>query len=145
MAAIAPFRALRFDLGRCGDPAALIAPPYDVISEVDRRALEERHQRNIVHLDLPRGEGDERYPRAAEALDRWIREGTLRPEERPSIYRYEQQFTFPAGSAGKAYTRKGFIALLRLEPIAARVVLPHEHTLAGPKRDRLMLMRATRA
>jgi uncharacterized protein (DUF1015 family) len=145
MAAIAPFRALRFDLARCGDPAALLAPPYDVISEDERRALEERHQRNIVHLDLPRGQGDERYPRAGEALDRWIGEGTVRADERPSIYRYEQQFSAPAGQDGRVHSRKGFIALLRLEALAARVVLPHEQTLAGPKRDRLMLMRATRA
>jgi uncharacterized protein (DUF1015 family) len=143
MAAIAPFRALRYDLGRCGDAAALIAPPYDVISEEERTALERRHERNIVHLDLPRGEGDERYARAGAALERWIAEGTLRPDERPAIYRYEQRFSFPAG--GRSYTRKGFIALLRLEPLSARVVLPHEHTLSGPKRDRLMLMRATRA
>src|SRR5882757_10230309 len=145
MAVIAPFRAFRFDLARCGDPADLIAPPYDVISEEERQVLERRHEHNIVHLDLPRGEGDERYPHAAAALQRWIGEGALRPDERPSIYRYEQRFSFPAGPHGRQYVRRGFIALLRLEPLSARVVLPHEHTLAGPKRDRLMLMRATRA
>jgi uncharacterized protein (DUF1015 family) len=145
MAVIAPFRAFRFDLARCGDPAALVAPPYDVISEEERQVLEKRHERNIVHLDLPRGEGDERYSRARAALDRWIAEGTLRADERPAIYRYEQRFSFPDGGQGREYVRRGFIALLRLEPLSARVVLPHEHTLAGPKRDRLMLMRATRA
>jgi uncharacterized protein (DUF1015 family) len=143
MAAIAPFRGLRFNLARCGDPAALIAPPYDVISEEERQALERRHDHNIVHLDLPRGDGDERYARAGATLERWIGDAVLEPDPRPSLYRYEQRFSFPAG--GPSFTRKGFIALLRLEPFSARVVLPHEHTLAGPKRDRLQLMRATRA
>jgi uncharacterized protein (DUF1015 family) len=141
MAQIAPFHGIRFDLGRVGDPAAVIAPPYDVIGETERRALEQRHDRNIVNLDLPRGEGDERYDNARAGLERWLAEGTLRRDARPALYRYEQQFSF----AGKAYTRKGFVALIKLEPFSARVVLPHEHTLSGPKLDRLKLMRATRA
>jgi uncharacterized protein (DUF1015 family) len=145
MAEIAPFHGLRFDPSRCGDLASVLAPPYDVISDHERQVLEGRNSRNIVHLDLPRGGGDERYGQAGAALDRWLEEGVLRAEARPALYRYEQRFSFPAGAPARGYTRKGFIALLRLEPFSARVVLPHEHTLSGPKRDRLMLMRATRA
>jgi len=37
------------------------------------------------------------------------------------------------------------LARVRLEPWSARVVLPHEHTLAKPKSDRLNLMRACAA
>ncbi len=40
--------------------------------------------------------------------------------------------------------RKGFFTLVKLEPFAKRVVLPHEHTLSAPKEDRRKLMRATR-
>jgi uncharacterized protein (DUF1015 family) len=147
MAQIAPFRGLRFDLSRVSDPSVLLAPPYDVISEKERQALEQRHDHNIVHLDLPRGEGDARYAHAGELLDRWIAQGALRQDERPAIYRYEQRFSFTSasGKGPKSYTRKGFIALVKLEPFSARVVLPHEHTLSGPKLDRLKLMRATRA
>jgi uncharacterized protein (DUF1015 family) len=145
MAQIAPFQGLRFDLGRAQDPAALLAPPYDVISERQREELERRHDRNIVRLDLPRGEGDQRYQNAAGLLERWMAEGTLRRDDRPSIYRYEQRFTFENSAGAKAYTRRGFISLLKLEPFSSRVVLPHEHTLSGPKVDRLKLMRATRA
>ena len=73
MAVIAPFRALRFDPARFPDVGPLIAPPYDVISETEREALERRHDRNVVRLDLPRGEGDDKYdagPRPARPLDR---------------------------------------------------------------------------
>jgi uncharacterized protein (DUF1015 family) len=97
----------------------------------------------VVRLDLPRGEGDQKYDNARQELDRWIAEGTLRPDPQPAIYRYEQTFAHPAGA--RSYTRKGFIALLKLTPFADRVVLPHEHTLSGPKVDRQKLIRATRA
>src|SRR4051794_28973050 len=145
MAQIAPFRGLRFDLSRLEDPAVVLAPPYDVISERERQELERRHDHNVVHLDLPRGEGDGRYANAATTLDRWLAQGGLRPEDRPAIYRYEQRFSFTSAAGTRSYVRKGFISLLKLEPFSARVVLPHEHTLSGPKLDRLKLMRATRA
>jgi uncharacterized protein (DUF1015 family) len=141
MAEIAPFRGLRYDLSRVGDAARILAPPYDVISEGDRLDLEARHGQNVVRLELPRGEGDLRYQNAHQLLESWIAEGVLRLDERPALYRYQQDFQFPP--AGRRYTRKGFIGLVKLQPFADRVVLPHEHTLSAPKADRLKLMRAT--
>ncbi len=143
MAVIAPFRALRFDTTRFSDLSQVIAPPYDVISEPDREALEARSDRNIVRLDLPRGEGDAKYENARRSLDRWIEDGTLRRDPKPAIYRYEQTFQFPPG--GTRYVRTGFIANLLLTPFGDGVVLPHEHTLSGPKLDRQKLIRTTRA
>jgi uncharacterized protein (DUF1015 family) len=145
MARIAPFRALRFDQGRFADLARLLAPPYDVISETQRKELEASHPRNIVHLDLPRGEADARYENARAQLERWLAEGTLRQDARPALYRYEQRFTFTGAAGPQQYTRKGFISLIELSPFSARVVLPHEHTLSGPKVDRFKLIHATRA
>jgi uncharacterized protein (DUF1015 family) len=147
MAEIAPFSALRFDLSLFSDASVLLAPPYDVVSESARLALEKSNPRNIVRLDLPRGEGDQKYENARTELERWVAEGTLREDSKPAIYRYEQTFTAaaPGGKGPRPYVRKGFIALLRLTPFAERVVLPHEHTLSGPKLDRQKLMRATRA
>jgi uncharacterized protein (DUF1015 family) len=141
MAEIAPFSALRFDLTLFPDASKLLAPPYDVIGEAEREALEKRHDRNIVRLDLPRGEGDQKYENARTELERWIAEGSLREDPKPALYRYEQVFEY----AGRRYHRKGFTALLRLTPLSDRVVLPHEHTLSGPKLDRQKLIRTTRA
>jgi uncharacterized protein (DUF1015 family) len=141
MAEIAPFTALRFDLTLFPDASRLLAPPYDVIGEAERDELERRHDRNIVRLDLPRGEGDQKYENARTELERWIADGSLREDPKPALYRYEQSFTF----AGRSYVRKGFTALLRLTPFGDRIVLPHEHTLSGPKLDRQKLIRATRA
>ena len=41
--------------------------------------------------------------------------------------------------------RESFFALLHLEDYARRIVRPHERTLAGPKADRLKVLRAARA
>jgi uncharacterized protein (DUF1015 family) len=142
MAEIAALQALRFALADGTDPGRVLAPPYDVISSEERARLEAQHPHNVVRLDLPRGEGDERYGNARRLLERWIAEGVLREDPRPALYRYEQTFEFPPG---RRHVRKGFVALLRLTPFAERIVLPHEHTLSGPKLDRQKLMRATSA
>jgi uncharacterized protein (DUF1015 family) len=143
MAEIAPLHALRFALTMTdgSEPGRVLAPPYDVISPDDRAALERQHPHNVVRLDLPRGEGDDKYGQARVLLDQWIAEGVLREDPRPALYRYEQTFTY----AGRSHVRKGFVALLRLTPFSDRVVLPHEHTLSGPKVDRQKLMLATSA
>jgi uncharacterized protein (DUF1015 family) len=140
MAEIAPFSGLRYRPDGAPDLATVLAPPYDVIGESERRALEARSPHNVVRLELPRGEDDGRYPAAAGLLRAWVSEGILRPDDRDAFYVYEQQFSH----AGKSYTRRGFFAAVRLEPFDRRVVLPHEHTLSGPKEDRRKLLRATR-
>jgi len=143
---IRPFRALRFDRSVVGDPALVVAPPYDVIGPDLRTTLVARHPANIVQLDLPAAEtGDEpddRYRRAARTLAEWRSNGTLRKDPHPSVYVYEQTYVVPGTLAER--TQRGFFARLRLEafgPDAA--VLPHERTLAGPREDRYKLLRAT--
>jgi uncharacterized protein (DUF1015 family) len=140
MAEIVPFAGWRYDTTRVDDLARVLAPPYDVIGEADRTDLELRDPHNIVRIELPRGEGDARYGAAANLLAAWRAEGVLRREPTPSMYLYEQQFSW----AGKAYTRQGLVAAVRLEPFEKRVVLPHERTLTGPKEDRRKLLLATR-
>jgi uncharacterized protein (DUF1015 family) len=146
MAEIAPLHALRYDLGRVKDAALVLAPPYDVIGEAERAALEAGDPHNIVRLDLPRGDGEEKYAAARRLLDDWIAAGVLRQDALPSIYRYEQTFALTSGAAsGVRRVRKGCIARLRLSPFTDRIVLPHERTMSGPKLDRRKLIRATAA
>jgi uncharacterized protein (DUF1015 family) len=145
MPRIVAFRALRFDPSRFPQIAQVLAPPYDVISPEERARLEAQDACNIVHLDLPRGEGDAKYEHARALLDAWMADGSLREDPRPAIYRYEQTFSFDSGEGLRTYTRKGFIALIELSPFSARVVLPHEHTLSGPKVDRFKLIKTTSA
>src|SRR3954453_19402943 len=69
VAAVAPFRALHFDPARTGGLAPVVAPPYDVIDEDERRALVARSPYNVVEIDLPRApDGGDPYAHAAETL-----------------------------------------------------------------------------
>ncbi len=134
MSDVRPFRALRY----ARDPGPRIAPPYDVISESERKALAAEPE-NIVHLTLPPGrEGERDYDAAAQSLARWIREGVLTREREECLYVLEERIA-------DGRVRKGFLGLLRLADYAERIVLPHESTMAAPKRDRLLLTRAVRA
>jgi uncharacterized protein (DUF1015 family) len=140
MAEIAPLKPLRYA------PEILdrvVAPPYDVIDAELRARLGARHPENVVHVDLPQGEGDARYAHARELFQSWQTRGVLKRDETPSYYRYSQNFEPPGG--GARITRTGFFALVRAVPYSARQVLPHERTLTGPKQDRIALSRATRA
>jgi len=140
MAEVVPFRAVRYDLSRAGAADSLIAPPYDVISESDRSALEAKSPFNIVRVDLPQGDREQKYRNAARELRRWLEEGILRRDDAPAFYRYQQIFSV----GGREHTRKGFICRIRLRRFDERVVLPHERTLSGPRLDRLELARACR-
>jgi uncharacterized protein (DUF1015 family) len=141
MAQIAPFRALRYDPTRAGDPSRLIAPPYDVIKPADQEALEAQGPYNVVRLILPRGAGDDRYARAAADLRSWTAGGVLRRDPQPALYRVHTEFDF----RGRRINRRGLLARIRLHRYEDGVVLPHERTLSGPKADRLKLKRACRA
>lgn len=146
MLEVTPFAAVRFDAARFGgDISSLIAPPYDVLDEDDRSDLLKRDARNIVAIDLPHippkfAGPAEAYEHAAEALRRRLTDGTLIREKSPAVYIYHQVFTH----ADRSYTRRMFIARLRLQPFSQGSVLPHERTFGGPKEDRLALMKATK-
>jgi uncharacterized protein (DUF1015 family) len=133
MAEIRPFTALRYDVP---DLAAVVAPPYDVISAAGRAELLARSPYNVVHLTLPDSE-----EQAARDLAAWLEAGVLVEDAEPSFWWLAQEYV---GPDGLERTREGFVAALRVEPYAKRVVLPHERTHAGPKEGRLRLLRATR-
>jgi uncharacterized protein (DUF1015 family) len=140
MAEVVPVRGLLYDPARAGAADSLVAPPYDVVSDPERAALAAKSPFNVVRIDLPQGEGEQKYARAALELRRWIDEGILRRDAAPAFYRYHQVFS----AAGRQHTRKGFICRIRLRRFEERVVLPHERTLSGPRLDRLALVRACR-
>lgn len=152
MAEIAPFRGILYKQSFAGsenhDVSALIAPPYDVISDREREELAARSPHNAVQLILPKdrqgGASDERYEVAAQTLGDWLHTGVMRRDEKPALYRYHQIFTPPGEPGAPPIVRRGFICRIRLHRFSEGVILPHERTLAGPKADRLKLKRATR-
>lgn len=147
MAEIFPFLAYRYDPTRV-DLARVLTQPYDKITP----AMQERYyaldRYNLITVEKGRrhaydSQNDNVYTRAAEALDRWISEGVVVRDRAPSMYVCFQEYDVPHRDERRV--RKGFIALGRVEDYEAGVVYRHEQTLAGPKADRLDLLRHTRA
>ena len=141
---VRPFRGIRYDMAQVGSMTDVVAPPYDVIDPALQDRLYQASPHNVVRLELNReepGDGPEhnRYTRAARFLREWRKEGILREDDRPALYVYHQTFEFE----GRAHTRKGFLARVRLEAFGEGRVFPHEQTLSGPKADRLALFNAT--
>ena len=144
MADIRAFRAFRYDLGRVGTLGDVVAPPYDVIDPALQQALYDRSPYNVVRLILNKEEPtdtatENRYTRAARCLREWQHDGILAQDSARALYVYHQEFEVES----QRYTRRGFLARVRLERFGEGNIYPHEETLAGPKADRLKLFQAT--
>ena len=134
-----PFRAIRYAPGV--DLDAVVAPPYDVLSDADVDALDARDEHNIVHVDVPRG-GPDRYEVAGKLLRAWRDDGVLVDDDVPTFTLYRMRFTDATG------TRRDLVGVLGgLEVVdeGAGGVLPHERTTPKASTDRLDLTRATDA
>ena len=138
MAVIKPFRGMRFDTDKAGELKTLCCPPYDIISEEQRKAFIAQNPYNVIRLELPK-EGEDVYARAGEVLDLWRRKGILIHEDKPAVYIYEMEFN----AYNKRRTVKGIIARVKVEEFSKGVILPHEFTLSKAKTDRFNLMKAT--
>jgi uncharacterized protein (DUF1015 family) len=156
---LAPFRGLRYAQDRVSGLAEVTSPPYDVIAHDAEDHLLASDPHNIVRLILPRhiagnpgtaGNGaagpggaapatGAAYADAARLLRDWQDDGILVPDPRPALYVYEQ--SLPAGPV----LQRGLIGALRLAPLGAGPVLPHEDVIPGPVAGRRQLMEATGA
>src|SRR5262249_32023597 len=127
MADIRAFRAFRYNLGRVGSLSDVVAPPYDVIDARLQQALYDRSPYNVVRLILNKehpgdNERESRYTRAARSLRDWQIEDVLNQDSAPGLYVYPQDFEVE----GQRFTRRGFLARVRLEPFGAGRIYPHE-------------------
>lgn len=146
MAEVQPFRGLHYSRAFVDDLSQVITPPFDVIDEKAQQRYYERHPYNIIRLELGKAQpGDDTlnnvYTRAAATFSEWRLQGIIQQESQPCYYFYQQRFSY----GGQSYTRTSLLARVRLEPWEARVVLPHENTLAKAREDRLQLLRACSA
>lgn len=146
MAKILPFKGIRYNKAKIKNLETVMAPPYDVISPQLRDELYKTDSHNIVRIILGKefekdAKKNNKYTRAGDFLKEWIKEGILKNDERPAIYIYEQEYLYK----GKLKKRIGFISLMKIEDPASSLVLPHEYTFSKPKKDRLNLIRNTKA
>jgi uncharacterized protein (DUF1015 family) len=78
VAQIRPFHGIHFARRADLELSKLIAPPYDVLDERGKAALQARHPNNIVNIDLPHLPAktvgpDEEYERANVTLQAWLK------------------------------------------------------------------------
>jgi uncharacterized protein (DUF1015 family) len=142
---LAPFRGIRYARDRVSGLAEVTSPPYDVIAHDIADQLRAADPHNVVRLILPRratGRGGDVYDDAAAELRRWQDEQILVPDREPSLYVYEQAAT---GDPAARVIQRGLIGALRVLPLGAGVIRPHENVAPGPVAGRLQLMEATQA
>ncbi len=137
MALVKAFRALRYDVGTAGPLDTLVAPPYDVISPVELGRYVSSSPYNVVRLIRPHEPA-----LAAERYRAWLDVGVLARDERPAVWRLEEEFV---GPDGVRRSRRGLVARVRLDPGSEGAILPHERTFSGPMEARLRLLRAVDA
>lgn len=145
MAEIFAFRAYRYNAAMV-DPAKVLTQPYDKITPAMAEKYAAASPYNLIPIEKGKSRSadspsDNVYTRAAKLLNEWIRAKVIVKDASPSLYAYFQEYTVPGTSERR--TRKGFIAVGRIEDYSAGAVFRHEQTLSGPKADRLELLRNT--
>jgi uncharacterized protein (DUF1015 family) len=146
MAQVYPFRAFRYNPARVSFDRVL-TQPYDKVSPVMQEKYYAADPHNLITVEKGRAYPNDSaqnnvYTRAAGALENWIRDDIVVQDPAASFYAYSQEFTVPG--TNDCLRRRGFIGAGKLEDYSAGVVFRHEHTLSGPKADRLELLRHTR-
>lgn len=137
MAIVKPFKGLRFQ-NSAGPIEELVCPPYDIISEEQRKSFLATNEHNVIRLELPK-EGEDIYKKAGEVLNNWIDNNIVATETEDKFYIYEEEFV--VNDVKKSF--KGVIARVKLSEFSEGVVIPHENTLSAAKEDRFNLMCAT--
>jgi len=141
VATIKGFNGIRYNPQKINDYESVVAPPYDVINGEEQNKLYDKDPNNVIRLILAKGEGEERYSNASNTFKEWLENSVLINEDEPAIYPYYQEFEFE----GTSYTRKGFIAAVKVVDFDENVILPHEQTFRKHKEDRLKLTTACNA
>jgi uncharacterized protein (DUF1015 family) len=137
MAQVFPFAAYRY--GQSAGPLdRLVTQPYDKISPAMKERYLSLSPHNLVRVILEKD-----YAMAAQTFHDWIAGGILVQDAVPAFYAYFQEFRDP--DSGERLLRKGFIGAGQVEEYEAGIVHRHEKTLSGPKKDRLEVLRHTRA
>jgi len=146
VADVQPFRGLRYNLEQIGDLSLVISPPFDVISSEEQILYHLRSPYNVIRLefgeerpeDSPR---DNKYTRAAQTMESWLRQAILVREEHPAFYLVEHRFRHQ----NSLRSRFGLIARVRLEDLSTGQIRLHERTMREPALDRRRLLQSCRA
>ena len=133
MSKIIPFKGVRpkNDLA-----SSVIAPPYDVLSEEEARAIATKKPTSFIRVtrsevDLPVGSdshSEEAYIGAKNRLQLFLDEGTLVQDDQPCFYLYTQTWM--------GRTQYGLMALCDTEEYDNNLIKKHELTRPDKEQDR---------
>ncbi len=140
MTRIHPFRGFRYNEDVVKDLNRVVTQPYDRTTPSMQDEYYQRSPHNVVRITLnleKRKNLQTGYREAGSIFRQWIEQNVLIQDDSPAFYAYYQKYEIE----GQTKLQRGFIGLLDLNNSGAGV-LPHEHTLAAPKQDRLQLMRS---
>jgi uncharacterized protein (DUF1015 family) len=133
VATVRPFRALR----PAGDNASRVAaPPYDVISTDEARALAHGNSDSFLHVSRPEislpddtdEHADEVYARGRANLAEFEARGVLRSEAEPRLYLYAQRMG--------AHRQIGLVACVPVQDYLDGTIKKHENTRPDKEDDR---------
>ena len=139
MSEIRPFRGVR-PLDEMA--ARIIAPPYDVLSEDEARAIAGPNPNSFLHVtrpevDLPKG-SDAHAPaahaKARENLDAFMEQGWMVQDEAPCFYLYKQTWN--------GRTQTGLMAACSVAEYDNGQIKRHELTRPDKEQDRVENMDA---
>jgi len=134
MADVRPFRGIR---PQDNLAAAVIAPPYDVLSEEEARAIVANKPNSFLRVtrsevDLPSGSdahSSEAYAMARENLDRFLAEGVMVQDSDPCFYLYVQTW--------KGRTQVGLMCECSTDEYDQGLIKKHELTRPDKEQDRV--------
>ncbi len=147
MIEVRPFREYRYNQKKISDLSDVIAPPYDVINEKERKILGERSKYNFINLTLPKiyepdKDSSKFYEESSSLWNNWKNNGVIGQSEVPKIFCLKE--TYETGN-DQYTTRFGFFVELSLSKESDSYVLRHEKTHKAPRMDRVKLYQATKA
>ncbi|UCH71895.1 MAG: DUF1015 domain-containing protein [Thermoplasmatales archaeon] len=145
MVEVLPFKGITYNKEKISKLDDVMSPPYDIISTEMQTKLYEKHRYNFVKLILGKKnpgdtEQNNRYTRAREQFESWLRKSILKTSNRNAIFPYKIKYKIN----NQSKTMNGFFILLKLDP-DYKYIKAHERTLSKPKADRLDLIRACNA
>ena len=122
MALVVPFPGIRYNPNKIDSLAAVVTPPYDVISSDQQSAYYERSPFNVIRIELGRAlpdDGPEENPhtRAHRQLQAWLDSEVLIQDREPSFYLVSTHYHLEKETAA----RWGLIAQVGLEPFGAQM------------------------
>lgn len=146
---IKPLRGLRPAPGRAAEVAA---PPYDVLSSDEARAIvhgETPKPWSFLHISKPEVDlpadidphAPAVYAKAAENLDRMIAAGILARDAAPCYYAYRLTMATPQGE----HVQTGLVATAAVACYDANRIKKHEFTRPDKEDDRVRQIEATNA